>query len=98
MKRYNSEKAESIAYTAMFVSSISLLPQIIKVTKLQKVDELSIIWLILALCASILWSVYALKNNLRAQFIATSLGAIPIITLIILKSVWYRKNQNKHNP
>ena len=85
MNGYKYEKAKFIAYTAMLIGSTSLIPQIHKAIKLQKADEISLTWLVMGLVSNFLWVIYALKNKLSAQVIATVLGSIPLVTLIILK-------------
>ena len=82
---HNTEQVKIIAYMAMVIGSTSLVPQIIKAVKLQKADEISLTWLIMGLASNILWVVYAFKNRLSAQVIATIIGSIPVIILIILK-------------
>ena len=93
MHKQNLEKAGGIAYIAMVVGSSSLIPQIVKVSKLKRADEISLTWLIMGLCSSVLWIIYALKNNLRAQAIATVIGSIPLITLIVLKQTFSKSEK-----
>ena len=85
MKKHDTEQVKIIAYMAMVIGSTALVPQIIKAVKMQKADEISLTWLLMGLSADILWVVYAFKNSLSAQLIATIIGSIPIIILIILK-------------
>jgi len=94
MHKQNLEKAGGIAYIAMLIGSSSLIPQIVKVTRLKRADEISLTWLAMGIASSILWVIYALKNNLRAQAIATVIGCIPLITLIVLKHT-FSKNSEK---
>jgi len=88
MHKQNLEKAGGIAYIAMVVGSSALIPQIVKVAKLKRADEISLTWLIMGLCSSILWIIYAWKNKLRAQAMATVIGSIPLITLVVLKQTF----------
>ena len=94
MYQQNLEKAGGIAYIAMLISSASLIPQIVKVTKLKRADEISFTWLSMGIASSILWVIYSWKNNLRAQAMATMLGSTPLITLIVLKHT-FSKNSEK---
>ena len=45
MHKQNLEKAGGIAYIAMLIGSASLIPQIVKVTRLKRADEISLTWL-----------------------------------------------------
>ena len=85
MNGHISEKSKCIAYIAMLFGSTSLIPQIIKAIKLQRADEISLLWLIMGLISNLFWVLYAWHNKLSAQIIATILGTIPLVTLIILK-------------
>ena len=85
MRIHNSEKVVFIGILAMLLGSTSLIPQIYKAVKLQKADEISLTWLVMGLISNILWVFYAWKNKLPAQVIATVLGSIPLVTLIVLK-------------
>ena len=85
MNGHISEKSKCIAYIAMLFGSTSLIPQIIKAVKLQKADEISLLWLIMGLISNIFWAIYAWQNKLSSQFIATIFGSIPLVTLVILK-------------
>lgn len=85
MNGHISEKSKCIAYIAMLFGSTSLIPQIIKAIKLQRADEISLLWLIMGLISNLFWVIYAWQNKLSAQIIATILGTIPLVTLIILK-------------
>ena len=85
MNGHKYEKAKMIAYLAMLIGSTALIPQIYKAVKLQKADEISLAWLVMGLISNILWIFYAWQNKLPAQAIATVLGSIPLVTLIVLK-------------
>jgi len=93
MREQILEKAGGIAYLAMLIGSASLLPQIVKVSRLKKADEISLTWLLMGLASSVLWIIYAWKNNLRSQAIATILGSIPLVTLIVLKHTFSKSEK-----
>jgi MtN3 and saliva related transmembrane protein len=82
---------EFIGLAAGICTAISLLPQIIKLIKEKKAQDISLFYLIVLLCGLSLWTYYGfLKDDL--PIIATNLFSIVLnITMITLGVIFKKK-------
>lgn len=83
---------EFIGLAAGICTAMSLLPQIIKLIKEKKSQDISLFYLIVLLCGLSLWTYYGfLKEDL--PIIATNLFSIVLnITMITLGVIFKKKN------
>ena len=79
---------EIIGITAGVCTAISLLPQIIKIVKEKKAQDISLFYLLILLCGLALWTYYGfLKEDV--PIIATNIFSMVLnIVVIILGSVY----------
>ena len=81
---------EMIGIAAGVCTSISLLPQIIKVIKEKKTEDISLFYLIVLLCGLGLWTYYGLlKDDL--PIIATNIFSMALNITMIILGVIYKK-------
>jgi MtN3 and saliva related transmembrane protein len=84
---------ETIGIAAGICTALSLLPQIIKVIREKKTEDISLFYLFVLLCGLALWTYYGfLKEDV--PIIATNLFSITLnITMISLGWI-YKRNSN----
>jgi MtN3 and saliva related transmembrane protein len=86
---------EVVGICAGIFTAISLLPQIIKVIKEKKAEDISLFYLIVLLCGLALWTYYGfLKDDI--PIIATNLFSMALnITMLVLGVFYKRKAKGK---
>ena len=84
---------EVVGLTAGICTALSLLPQIIKIVKEKKAQDISLFYLIVLLCGLTLWTYYGfLKEDV--PIIATNIFSMVLnIIVIILGSIYKRKEK-----
>ena len=84
---------EVVGLTAGICTALSLLPQIIKIVKEKKAQDISLFYLIVLLCGLGLWTYYGfLKEDV--PIIATNIFSMVLnIIVIILGSIYKRKEK-----
>ena len=85
---------EIVGLAAGICTAVSLLPQIIKIIKERKAEDISLFYLIVLLCGLGLWTYYGfLKQDV--PIIATNIFSMVLnIIVIILGSIYKRKENN----
>jgi len=79
-----------IGLAAGICTATSLLPQVVKTIKEKKVDEVSLLMLIVLMAGLILWIIYGIKRNDIPIIITNSFSLLVNITMIILR-IRYKK-------
>ena len=85
------EKGKVFAAFAVTIGMFALLPQIVKVIQMKKADELSYIWMGLALLVQICWICYGISNKFCANIIGGIIGIIMYSILVGLKFKYSKK-------
>lgn len=81
---------EIVGITAGVCTAISLLPQIIKVVREKKTQDISLFYLLVLLCGLALWTYYGfLKDDL--PIIATNIFSMVLNITMIILGVRYKK-------
>jgi MtN3 and saliva related transmembrane protein len=92
---YNSKKSsmieQIIGYSGALISSISFLPQVIKLWKTKSGKDLSMVTLSFLTLNALLWAVYGVIKDAKPLWITNVLMLIMLIVMIFLK-IKYRKN------
>ena len=82
-----------IGFLAAFVGTQVMLPQIIKTIKTKRVDDLSLLMLVVYLLNCSLWLAYGLLISAWPVIICNSIALIISIVQLILKFKYGRKNK-----
>jgi len=84
---------EIIGIAAGICTALSLLPQIIKVVREKKTQDISLFYLIVLLCGLALWTYYGfLREDL--PIIATNIFSMALnITMIVLEVIYNKKER-----
>jgi MtN3 and saliva related transmembrane protein len=87
-----SQLPEIIGIAAGICTAISLLPQIIKVLKEKKAQDISLFYLLVLLCGLTLWTYYGFLRD-DIPIIATNMFSVLLnIIMLILGIVYKRRN------
>ena len=87
-----SQLPEIIGMAAGICTAVSLLPQIIKVLKEKKAQDISLFYLLVLLCGLALWTYYGFLRE-DIPIIATNIFSMLLnIIMLILGIVYKRKN------
>jgi MtN3 and saliva related transmembrane protein len=82
---------EVVGIAAGVCTAISLLPQIIKVIKEKKTEDISLFYLLVLLCGLALWTYYGfLKDDL--PIIATNMFSMVLNLTMIFLGMIYKRN------
>ena len=92
----NDKIVDGIGYCGGIILSICLIPQILKIYKTKKVDNISLLWQLMYISGILLHLVYAFYYNLIPIYIPTIIELCLILFLIFLK-ILYRNNDIKKN-
>jgi MtN3 and saliva related transmembrane protein len=82
---------EILGIAAGFCTAISLLPQLIKLIKKKKAEEISLFYLIILLTGLILWIIYGVVKK-DIPIIATNVVSLVLNVITIVIGVYYKKN------
>jgi len=91
----NTYHYEWIAFIAAFLSTIALIPQVIQVVHKRSADQISYIWLFIALVAAVGWATFGIINGVRAEIASGIILAFLYSVLIGLKVYFTRKEKQK---
>lgn len=83
---------EIIGYIGGVMSSISFLPQVIKIWKTKSAEDLSMLTLIFLSCNMTLWLVYGILNNSKPIWITNSILLAMVACMIYFKII-FKKNK-----
>lgn len=82
---------ETIGIAAGVCTALSLLPQLIKLIRYKKAEDISLVYLITLFCGLVLWIVYGfLRKDLPIIF--TNIVSMILNILIIILGIKYKKN------
>jgi MtN3 and saliva related transmembrane protein len=82
-----------VGIAAGFCTAISLLPQVIKMVKQRKAEDISIVYLLILLVGLILWIVYGFLRKDIPVIATNSLSLVINLTTIVL-GIKYKKEYN----
>jgi MtN3 and saliva related transmembrane protein len=82
---------EVVGIAAGVLTSLSLLPQIIKVIKEKKSQDISLFYLLVLLCGLALWTYYGFLRE-DIPIIATNIFSLILNVIMIFLNVIYKKN------
>lgn len=86
------ENVEVVGIAAGVCTAMSLLPQIVKVIKEKKTEDISLFYLLVLLCGLGLWTYYGvLKDDL--PIIATNIFSMVLNLTMITLGLVYKKNK-----
>jgi MtN3 and saliva related transmembrane protein len=87
-----SQLPEIVGIAAGICTAISLLPQIIKVLREKKAQDISLFYLVVLLCGLILWTYYGFLRD-DIPIIATNMFSMLLnIIMLVLGIVYKRRN------
>jgi len=81
-------KFETLALIASGLNAASLVPQIIRIWKMGNADQISPLYLIVAVVASLLWLAFGIANGLRPNIISAIMMLI-LYGIIVALKVYY---------
>lgn len=82
---YSMEAATVIGLMASTCVIVSMAPQIVKVFKLKRADEISLGWLLIGILGTSLWLTYGILKNDIVIYGANALVDINFFALLLLK-------------
>ena len=82
---------EFFGYFAAILTTFAFLPQLIKILKTKKADDVSLITLIVFICGVLFWIIYGYKISSFPILIANLITLILNIFILITK-IYYSKN------
>ena len=89
---------ELVAFVAALLTSIALLSQIVHVVGKQRADQLSFVWLVIALASASLWFAFGAVNGIRVQVISALAVVSLYIALVVVKIYYDRKATQTVEP
>jgi MtN3 and saliva related transmembrane protein len=82
---------ETVGIAAGVCTSLALLPQLIKLMKYKKAEDLSLVYLVTLFCGLVLWIWYGvLRDDLPIML--TNVVSLVLNILMIIMGVKYKKN------
>lgn len=87
---------EIIGYAGAVISSVSFMPQVIKIWKTKSAHDLSMITLFLLSANAALWSLYGILKDAKPLWITNVLMLAMVLLMIVFK-ILYRKNSVTNN-
>ncbi|HZB14755.1 MAG TPA: SemiSWEET transporter [Chryseolinea sp.] len=89
-----SQLPEIIGIAAGICTAISLLPQIIKVLKEKKAQDISLFYLLVLLCGLALWTYYGFLRD-DIPIIATNMFSMLLNIIMLVLGVVYKRKDGK---
>jgi MtN3 and saliva related transmembrane protein len=83
---------EVVGIAAGICTAVSLLPQIVKVIKEKKTEDISLFYLLVLLCGLGLWTYYGVLKD-DVPIIATNIFSIVLNLTMITLGMIYKKNR-----
>ena len=85
---------EIVGLVAGICTAVSLLPQIIKIIKERKAQDISLFYLIVLLCGLALWTYYGfLKEDI--PIIATNIFSMLLNIIVIILGIIYKQKEKE---
>jgi len=85
LRNLNYIMHDIIGYLATFFSSISFLPQVLRIWKTRSAHDLSMITLVLLFSNTTLWCIYGVMIDAQPIWLTNSIVLAMIITMIYFK-------------
>jgi MtN3 and saliva related transmembrane protein len=89
-----SQLPEIIGIAAGICTAVSLLPQIIKVLKEKKAQDISLFYLLVLLCGLALWTYYGFLRD-DIPIIATNMFSMLLNIIMLVLGVVYKRKDGK---
>ncbi len=90
MERESTMSKDLYGFSAALLTTIAFLPQVIRTYKTKKVDDISLLMLLLFISGLMLWIVYAIQANsvpvLLANLVTLFLNCLILVMKLIYKS------------
>jgi len=86
----NSNTTQLIGISAGILTAFSMLPQLIKIIKEKKADDISYFMLFILISGLILWTIYGVMKN-DIPIIATNAFSISLNAVLVFFRIKYRK-------
>ena len=74
-----------IGYSATVVATLIMLPQLIKTIKTKRVEDISMMMLIIFMVNNILWVIYGILSNGNPVIVANIIVFIIVLSVFVLK-------------
>ena len=74
-----------LGFVAGTLTTLSILPQVLKTFKLKETHELSIAWLLMLVSGTFLWSVYGYMISSPPVLVANIISCLLVLILFFLK-------------
>ena len=84
-----------IGIGAGLCTAVSLLPQLVKMLREKKANDISLFYLFILLVGLILWIVYGIKKD-DLPVTLTNVAALVLNIMIILFGIRYKSQNNNH--
>ncbi len=86
------ENVEVVGIAAGICTAITLLPQIVKIIKEKKTEDISLFYLLVLLCGLGLWTYYGVLKD-DVPIIATNIFSMVLNLTMITLGLVYKKNK-----
>ena len=80
-----------VGIVAGILTSVSLIPQLIKIIRKKKAGDVALFMLIILLCGQLLWIVYGVMKK-DIPIIATNAFSVLVNTTVLVLRIMYGKN------
>lgn len=92
--RLNQDLTDWVGIIAGLFTALSLLPQLIKLIRNKKAEDISLFFLIILFCGLGLWIWYGVLRN-DTPIIVTNAVSLAIVLMIIVLGIRYKKSLTK---
>jgi MtN3 and saliva related transmembrane protein len=82
---------EVIGILAGVFTAASLFPQLIKLIRVKKAEDISLLYLITLFCGLVLWIIYGVRRD-DLPIILTNVASLVLNVLIIIIGLKYKRN------
>ncbi len=79
-----------IGFAGAFLTTISFIPQVVKIHKTKSADDVSLYMFILFTAGIILWLIYGIKKEMLPVIVANSITLILSLAILVMK-IKYKK-------
>ena len=83
---------EFIGIAAGTFTAVSLLPQLIKLVKEKKAEDISLFYLVILLCGLVLWIIYGVRKE-DLPIIITNAVSLAINVIVLFLGAKYKNNK-----
>ena len=89
-KPFAIDITEIIGIAAGTFTAVSLLPQLIKLIREKKAEDISLFYLIILLCGLILWIIYGIRKEDLPIIVTNAISLVINVTVLILGAKYKR--------